>query len=341
MVSADARRASIRILIALLAMVLPAPAAAQSPATGAPEGMTAARTVAAPQPGIPEGWSDGYVYANGVRLHYYRAVPAPGKPVMVMVHGVTDNGLSWTTLTRKLEDSYDIFMLDTRAHGLSDPFTNADDGDTLVKDVVEFVGAMNFQKPILMGHSMGGATVMRIGAEYPELASAIIMLDPPSLRRRAPAPGAAPATAPPRPPAAPAPARLSVSMMGTPQTLVAQNNYSFDDLFAKCRRDTPKWDVVDCQYWALSKKQYHGPYTSEASRAMTGTMAVGESLAKISAPALLLKADASPEVRRANEEAASGMKRGRLVHIDGAGHNLHHDDLPRTVEVLREFLAEL
>ena len=62
--------------------------------------------LAAPPPGLPDGWSDGYVYANGIRIHYYRAVPAPGKPVIVMVHGVTDIGLSWTTLTRKLQGSY-------------------------------------------------------------------------------------------------------------------------------------------------------------------------------------------------------------------------------------------
>ena len=45
---------------------------------------------AAEPPGIPDGWSDGYVYANGARLHYYHAVPAPEKPVIVMVHGVTE-----------------------------------------------------------------------------------------------------------------------------------------------------------------------------------------------------------------------------------------------------------
>jgi pimeloyl-ACP methyl ester carboxylesterase len=44
-------------------------------------------------------------------------------------------------------------------------------------------------------------------------------------------------------------------------------------------------------------------------------------------------------MRKANEEAARVMQKGRLVHIDGAGHNLHHDQLARTVEVLKEFLA--
>ena len=133
---------------------------------------------------IPDGWSDGYAYANGIRIHYYHAKQAQGKPVMVMVHGVTDIGLSWTTLTWKLQDSYDIYMLDTRGHGLSDPFTCTDNGETLVKDVVDFVRVMKFNKPILMGHSMGAATVMRLGAEYPDLAKAIIMLDPGVGRRR-------------------------------------------------------------------------------------------------------------------------------------------------------------
>ena len=53
----------------------------------------AGAAVAAAPPGIPDGWSDGYVYANGIRIHYYHAVPAPGKPVIVMAHGATDIGL--------------------------------------------------------------------------------------------------------------------------------------------------------------------------------------------------------------------------------------------------------
>lgn len=316
---------------------------------------------AAPPPGIPDGWSEGYAYANGVRLHYYRAVPAPVKPVIVMVHGVTDNGLCWTTLTWKLQDKYDVYMLDARAHGLSDPFMPGDDRDTMVKDVVEFVGLMKLEKPILMGHSMGGGIVMRVGAEYPDLAKAIVMLDPIGLPRAgagerhagvpggrsggattAPARGAGPgAAAHGDPPPTTASDRLSVNMFGSPQRLVAQNNYSFDELVATGRRQFPKWDIVDIQYWALSKKQYHGAYSDEARQAMSGPMATGDALAKIPVPALILKADASPEARVADQEMAKVMQKGKLVHIDGGGHNLHHDELKRTVEVLTEFLSAL
>ncbi len=299
--------------------------------------------VLAQQAKIPEGWSDGYAYANGIRIHYYRATPQPEKPVIVMVHGVTDNGLCWTTLTWKLQDQYDIYMLDTRGHGLSDPFTTNDNGETLIKDVVAFVKVMNFKNPILVGHSMGAATVMRVGAEYPGVARAIIMLDP-LLGGRGPATKGVPnRTAPPAtsPKPATAPDRLSVSMFGSPETLVVQNNYRFEDLLATGHRQNPMWNKVDVEYWALSKKQYHGPYTPEASQAMSGTMSIGNSLSKIQVPALMLKADASPEVRKSNNEAAATMPKGKLVHIDGAGHNLHHDKLERTTEVLNEFLLTL
>jgi pimeloyl-ACP methyl ester carboxylesterase len=216
-----------------------------------------------------------------------------------------------------------------------------------MEDVVGFVQAMKFEKPILMGHSMGAATVMRIGAVHPDLARAIIMLDP-GLGRFGPgAPGRPGTGAPPAqgaPSAAgsrPAPTSWSLAMFGSPESLVAQNDMSFDELDSICRKQNTKWDPVDCKYWALSKKQYHGPYTQAQSQAMTGTMSTADALSKITAPALILKADAPPDVRKANEQAASVMQHGKLVHIDGAAHNLHHDQRKSTVQELTVFLNTL
>jgi pimeloyl-ACP methyl ester carboxylesterase len=305
---------------------------------------------AAAPPGIPDGWSDGFVYANGIRIHYYHAVSAPGKPVLVMAHGASDNGLCWTTLAWKLQDAYDIYMVDARGHGLSDPNTPADDRDTAVKDLVGFLQVMKLEKPVLMGHSMGAGTVMRVGADYPDLAKAIVMLDPGLSRPGAAGGRGTPPTRPAQTPARGAagspqagatPGRVTVAMAGSPETLVAQNNYDFDDLVALCRRQNPKWDLVDCQYWALSKKQYHGRYSTSATQPAPGGMSTGDILAKIQVPALILKADAPPDVRKTNEEAAKVMPRGTLVHIDGAAHNLHHDQLARTVEEFKKFMSSV
>ncbi len=302
---------------------------------------------------LPDGWSDGYALANGARLHYYQATPANGKPVMVMVHGVTDNGLCWTTLAEKFQGEYDIYMLDARGHGLSDPMRPTDNGQTLINDLVSFVQFMKWEKPILVGHSMGAATVMRVGAEFPEVASAIVLLDPglrgfpggrpggvtrDSASRNRPSVPAQPQVSAAR---STAPDRLSFSMFGTPEQLVTQNNYRLEDLIATGKRQFPKWHERDIYYWALSKKQYHGPYTPEAAQAMTGTMSTTDALAKIQVPAIILKADATPEVKKSNEEAVKVMKLGKLVHIEGGGHNLHHDELTKTATVMKEFLSSL
>ena len=132
-------------------------------------------------------------------------------------------------------------------------------------------------------------------------------------------------------------------MFGEPTALVAQNNRSFDDLVAQCRKQTPLWDQLDCEYWAVSKRQYHGSYFAGSGRprGMGGRTSTAETLSQITVPTLILKADAPLEARKANEEVAKALKNGKLVHIDDAGHNLHHDQRQRTVEVLGPFLDSL
>ena len=70
-------------------------------------------------------------------------------------------------------------------------------------------------------------------------------------------------------------------------------------------------------------------------------MGTEELLSKIAAPVLILKADAPPETRKANEEAAKVIQHGKLVHVDGAAHNLHHDQRKTTVDELNIFLKTL
>lgn len=301
-----------------------------------------ANTFAANFPKIPDGWSEGFVYANGIRIHYYHAVPAPGKPVLLAIHGVMDTGLTWASVVSKLQDSYDIYMLDTRGHGLSDPFTGNEDGNTLVTDVIEAAKALGLEKPILLGHSMGGATIIKLGAEHPDFASSIIVVDAGIGGPRPQHSSEANTTPPPPPPAvSPSSDPLAISMRGTPETMVAQNNYNFDDLVAKAHRENPRWSLKDCEYWAVAIKRYHGPYSDETWQAMFGTMRNDNALAKIQVPMVILKADASPEIRAVHQESASIMQKGKLIHIDNSAHNVQRDQPERVVEVIREFLSEV
>jgi pimeloyl-ACP methyl ester carboxylesterase len=62
---------------------------------------------------------------------------------------------------------------------------------------------------------------------------------------------------------------------------------------------------------------------------------------KIDVPTLILKADAPPDVRKQNEAAAKHLKDGKLVHIDGAGHNVRREQKQSLLAALNEFLKGL
>ena len=125
--------------------------------------------------------------ANGIRLHYWRTGGA--KPALVMAHGSSDDALCWTNLAKEFQDRYDIIMFDARGHGLSDPPTAADPADVQVEDLAGLIKALKLEKPILMGHSMGSASVAHFAAKYPDVPRAVILEDP-ALVRPATPPGA-------------------------------------------------------------------------------------------------------------------------------------------------------
>ena len=68
---------------------------------------------------------------------------------------------------------------------------------------------------------------------------------------------------------------------------------------------------------------------------------MSELFAKITAPTLMLKADAQGNVRRQNEEVARLLKKGTSVHVEGARHNVRRDQKARLRKALKAFLGEL
>jgi pimeloyl-ACP methyl ester carboxylesterase len=281
--------------------------------------LAAATPVAAgPQP--PAGWTEGYVMANGIRLHYWRTGGA--KPPLVLAHGSSDDGLCWASLATVFQDRYDIIMFDARGHGLSDPPTAADPPDVQVEDLAGLIKALKLEKPILMGHSMGSASVAHFAAKYPDVPKAVILEDPGLVRpATAPATGTAPATP---------------TVEERQATLLARNNLTEAALVADCMKNSPKWGQAECEFWAPSKRRHH-PHTIRATPAARPPMR--EVLPKITAPTLIQKADAQGELRTQNEEVARLLPKGKIVHIAGAGHNVRREGRAETIEVLRAFLS--
>ena len=271
--------------------------------------------LAGPRP--PAGWTDGYVWANGIRIHYWRT--GGEKPPLVMAHGSSDDGLCWTNLAKEFQDKYDIIMFDARGHGLSDPPTPTDPPDVQVEDLAALLKALKLERPILMGHSMGSASVARFAATYPDVPRAVILEDPGLVRPATPPAGATQRT--------PEQRRADI---------LARNNTSEEELVAGCMKNSPKWGASECEIWAPSKRRHH-PATAMINLGARPPMS--DLFPKITAPTLILKADAQGDLRKQNEEVAGKLRHGKIVHIEGAGHNVRRENKAQTLEVLRAFLA--
>jgi pimeloyl-ACP methyl ester carboxylesterase len=276
--------------------------------------LCAAPSSAGPQP--PSGWTDGYVMANGIRIHYWRT--GGNKPALVMAHGSSDDGLCWTNLAREFQDQFDIIMFDARGHGLSDPPSPSDPPDVQVEDLAGLIKELKLDRPILMGHSMGSSSVARFAAKYPDVPKAVILEDP-GLVRATPAAGA-PAQTPEQRRAA----------------ILARNNMTEQELVAGCMKNSPKWGQSECEFWAPSKRRHHPATVASVPSALPP---LGELFPKITAPTLIVKADAQGDLRKQNEEIARRLPRGKVVHIEGAGHNVRRENKAQTIEVMKAFLG--
>jgi len=281
-------------------------------------------TRASQPPARPAGWTDGYVMANGIRIHYWRT--GGDKPVLLMAHGSSDNGLCWTNLAKELVDDYDIILPDARGHGLSDPPRESDSADAQAEDLAGLIRALKLKKPILMGHSMGSSSVAWFAAKYPEIPGAVILEDP----RLIPRPFSNPRSS--------ANAATAAAQERRRAQILERNNMTYEALVAQCMKSNPQWGRSECEYWAPSKRLHH-PDTTLRSR--SGRPAMSELFAKITAPTLILKADARGDEKKKNEEVAKLLKNGKIVHIKGARHNVRRDQKARLLKALKAFLGQL
>ena len=111
---------------------------------------------------------------------------------------------------------------------------------------------------------------------------------------------------------------------------------SEEALVAGCMKNSPKWGQSECEFWAPSKRRHH-PFTALSTPAARPPMS--ELFPKITAPTLILKADAQDDLQKQNEHVAGLLKSGKIVHINGAGHNVRRENKTMTLEVLRAFLS--
>lgn len=267
-------------------------------------------------------WSNGMVAANGANIHYYRTGGSGPKRAMLLLHGITDNGLCWQRIAADLADRYDIVMADARGHGASDRVAEDYSVPLLAADAAGVIRGLALERPVVFGHSMGAITAAALAAEYPELVSAIILEDPP-LRGE---------------PAAPLPAEFIANWH---KSFMALRELSVADRAAQCAAENPGWHTLELGPWAQSKAEVDPAVLKQIGR--FDAYSWRDALKRIQCPGLLIIGDAGKNAIVTAQVAAEAVElwqSGEVAHIQGAGHCIHRDRYAETLAAINAFLQK-
>ncbi len=83
-------------------------------------------------------------------------------PLLVLVHGITENRHSWDPITAALAVDHRVLRVDLRGHGQS-PIAESYGVAQMAADIAELVD----EPPLLVGHSLGGTVVTAYAAQFP------------------------------------------------------------------------------------------------------------------------------------------------------------------------------
>lgn len=106
---------------------------------------------------------------------FHRKYGTSGPP-LIIVHGLYGASDNWINIAHGLEDSFEVYIVDQRNHGAS-PHTPEHNYELMLEDLKEFMDEQQLDKAILLGHSMGGKTIMFFAEKYPERVESLIVVD--------------------------------------------------------------------------------------------------------------------------------------------------------------------
>ena len=97
-------------------------------------------------------------------------------PAIVILHGLFGSLDNWVSHARTLSENYSVYIVDQRNHGKSphDPEWNY---QIMADDLNEFLDQHGIYHTHLLGHSMGGKTVMQFAMDHPQRIDKLMVID--------------------------------------------------------------------------------------------------------------------------------------------------------------------
>jgi len=98
-----------------------------------------------------------------------------GEPVVIL-HGLFGTLDNWQTFAKRLAEHYMVYVVDQRDHGKS-PHTNEFNYQLLADDLAHFMESQWIHEARLIGHSMGGKTVMQFAEDHSDMIEQMVVVD--------------------------------------------------------------------------------------------------------------------------------------------------------------------
>jgi esterase len=97
-------------------------------------------------------------------------------PPLLILHGLFGSSDNWQTHARTFAQTHSVYLVDQRNHGHS-PHDSEMNYDALAHDLFELVADLGLRDVRLIGHSMGGKTIMRFAQQYGFLIERMVVAD--------------------------------------------------------------------------------------------------------------------------------------------------------------------
>ncbi len=268
-------------------------------------------------------WKYSTIRVNDGALAVYRA--GRGQQI-VAVHGITDSHAAWDALAERLADRFEIIAYDARGHGASHrPAAGSYALDQYVADLTELVKALDLAQPVVIGHSMGGATAALTAATSPDLFRRVILEDLTWID----------------PPTAPPAEDPLAFVAGWYADLKRWKEMPHDELVAYQRTQTPERSEESLHIWATAKQELVPEVILELGTLFRPWRPIAEA---IRVPTLVITGEVergaiiTGEVERAIEAVGPHVS---VARVPGAGHSIHYDMPDAFYDLVSEFLVRL
>jgi pimeloyl-ACP methyl ester carboxylesterase len=97
-------------------------------------------------------------------------------PPLLILHGLFGSSDNWQTHARIFAQTHTVYLVDQRNHGHS-PHVSDMNYDAMAHDLFELIAELGLRDVRLIGHSMGGKTIMRFAQQYSFLIDSMIVAD--------------------------------------------------------------------------------------------------------------------------------------------------------------------